>query len=715
MTPDAAAPPADGDDTAPDHHDPAGGPPLPARPARTLRDRLRYEGTGLSRPGAPGAGHAGGARDRGDGAVAGSPSGALLAGGPTWMATASSTDLALGGLALLLGVAAVPSVLNLGLITVRIALLALTVGPGLWALADLAVRRDRAAQLAIGFLAWAFASSLASDLPRVSLLGSYGLDHGWIYDAAYLGLWALGRRVAPAGERLVARALLAAVALNGLVAVAQILGAFEGTAMAAVDGRAHGITPNAVFLGGYAAGGIALAAYLALHTGARRWWALLPVVGLMGATANLSGSRSGIAFGLVLVAAVGGAAVRRDRVLARRAALVLAATVAGVLLSLALPQTDGTTTSRLADSGSGGGVKPRLIMWEAGARATAERPLLGWGPGRFRPATQERVTAEFTRLEGPDKLYFDAHNLVVETLTATGVPGLLLALGFAFCAIRRARGPLAWFAGGLALTCLLTAMAASTGPLLLLALGAAGARSPDPDPERAPGLPPLPAWARAVPVRAAAAAVVAVLVLAGGFAGARLLQADRAAQLAVTTASLPDAQRAQTYLPPDTVLSDLEQQAATRIVDLVGLPAYRRAALAAARRTVRLDESEPLWWINLGYAEANAGTGKEIDDPLRRQMDEEQRIARAQRAFREALRRNPWSVGAMIGLQDAAVTRADRAQDAIDDLRGETGDHVEAFRRAKRHELAEAEADQERWARRLCEAGFCGDQPAPED
>ena len=62
----------------------------------------------------------------------------------------------------------------------------------------------------------------------------------------------------------------------------------------------------------------------------------------------------------------------------------------------------------------------RLGAWEAGLRAFAERPLLGWGPENFGAAYGRHASGFAARWVSHDR----AHNALVETAVTTGIPGL---------------------------------------------------------------------------------------------------------------------------------------------------------------------------------------------------------------------------------------------------------------------------------------------------
>ena len=70
----------------------------------------------------------------------------------------------------------------------------------------------------------------------------------------------------------------------------------------------------------------------------------------------------------------------------------------------------------------------RIIVWAAGARAIAERPLLGWGWENFAVAFNAHFDPAITRDIGSNPWYDRAHNMIVEVGVATGMAGLILYL-----------------------------------------------------------------------------------------------------------------------------------------------------------------------------------------------------------------------------------------------------------------------------------------------
>jgi hypothetical protein len=559
--------------------------------------------------------------------------------------------------------------LYLGLLTPRMAAMLVALGPGLVVVAGLARRGDAGARWIGAFLAWALVSALLAARPRLALIGSYGTDTGWIWLAAFGAAWGLGRRLGPAARRALPVVLAVGVGANAAFALIEAVVEPIGD-LAVADGRVIGLVSNPLFLAGLLSGGLAMAGRASATTG-RWWWGAVALVLLCSTAMNLTGSRAPLVAGSVL--AVGGAAVTvRGQADRRRGAvrvgLVAVAVVAGFALSLPL-QSDASGASRLGDGvSSSSGVQSRTLAWGFGLDALAERPVVGWGPGRFREAVGPRTTAEFVRAEGPDKLFYDAHNLVVEHLVTTGVVGLLLLGGFALVAVRTARGPLAWFAAGVVVTWMLNPASVTTAPVALLALGAAW--------RPARGLAPVPSAphrAGAVPVGRAVGGVLAGI---GLVAGANLLVVDALVDRGTITGDVDTVELAQRLLPGDATITGLVTDAHVVVARSAEDPTgAERAAVASARRATREDPTRSTWWVRRGYAEGTFGTGSRPEQ-----------LEAAGRSFDEALERSPWSLEALVGQYNLAGLRGDAAAVA-------------------------------RWRAQLCEIGQCptAAPPSPED
>ena len=251
-----------------------------------------------------------------------------------------------------------------------------------------------------------------------------------------------------------------------------------------------------------AAGMIAL---LALQYGlepplVRRRWLLWPAFGLLGASVVATGSRGGlVALGLGLVVfALGGAhsawiRVRNGAVTALAIGVLVYATYANPL-----------TRSRFTEALERGALAGRERIYPALLEMFAERPVVGWGPVNNKYELGIRLDERIFRRR-------DAHNLILEVLTATGLLGAVpFVLGLGLCARgallarHRAHGALAlallacvmqanmsgnWIAAKLLWLILAYGLASATYPPTTLPLPAS--RLPLHDPSRRPALAPV--------------------------------------------------------------------------------------------------------------------------------------------------------------------------------------------------------------------------------
>ena len=233
--------------------------------------------------------------------------------------------------------------------------------------------------------------------------------------------------------------LLTALAMSALVGFLQILLSIDTGVFARTADRASGLTTNPVYFGSLMGGAAALAA--------TRWRQrqrpelMLGLVAVFAFAVNLSGSR--VALGAtVLVLRIHHGASRLEARLATAGGVPRRHTRLGRVRRRVRrrPGRDGRVTS--------GATSGRLDVWRYGWTAFRERPLFGWGLGRFRAAIQEHLSAAFVRDHAPNDnvpIIFDAHNIVVELTVTLGIVGLVLAGVFAWHAGRRAAARLAAF------------------------------------------------------------------------------------------------------------------------------------------------------------------------------------------------------------------------------------------------------------------------------
>ncbi|HUR17414.1 MAG TPA: O-antigen ligase family protein [Acidimicrobiales bacterium] len=509
----------------------------------------------------------------------------------------------------------------------------LLLGPGLVVLARLALAGDLAARLALGFVAAAALSTLLSDNVVLSLVGSANWGTGLLFAATLGGCWALGAVAGERRRRQLVLAIIAAAVVNAVVAWLQTRGlvppALEDP-RATTAGRTGGLLGNPVHLGALMAGALWL---LGRRVGRERgsWWWLLPI-GLVAGAAQLSGGRSAVALALVAaLACLPGAGARRGVALMAAVAfgVVLAPLgVEGAVLGSARAARPAPTPAS-ADEVSAPVAREtdtRLAVWRTSAGAFTDRPLLGWGPGRFQAATSPRYDAESAREGG---VFQDAHNWLVEYGITTGLVGLVLLLAWLGTAAVGARGALAGFVlivGGAGLVEPLTV---GLTPVALLALGAAGR-------PRGAGIRHAPAlggaWASTAAGALAAGAMAGTVLLVGqGFMGhARLNDSPGQARWAMTLS------------PPWPEVAGL----AARVESFYGVTEgepHRSRTVELARRATRRDPADPAAWSYLGFLELVWG-------------DE----GRAATAFGHSLDQNPWGAEGLRGSVALAVRRGDQ-------------------------------------------------------
>ena len=515
----------------------------------------------------------------------------------------------------------------------RHAALALEAAVGLPVLVLLLVRSDvrGPAIAAVAFAGWVLVSAAASAEHTTAFWGLFGLGTGMLFVLALVGSWAVGLASGPSGPRMVERALVAAAAVNAAVAVAQTVTDLSRYHLELVDGRAAGLLGNPVFLGGFAAGAfwIAVSRFRQRPTA----WAAFAV--LVATAVQVSGSR--FALGIAVVALVPANALVGWRL------VVVLALCLGVGVGIGAGLTHygrGTSVTARSDVQVASGVRPRLETWLSARHAVAERPVLGSGPGRFRAATSRFRTLRLVRAEGADRLFVDAHDMVVEYAVTTGLPGLALLLGWLALAVCRAgwRSPLAGFALIALAMHLVEPQNVALTPVAFLALGAAAP---------AVGRPSVRALVPVHALLATAALGTAALLLVGSF------HLDQAR----LDLGLGEARQARRLLPAWP-----EPRRVTAAASVFASRTERRPELlVAARRWRRTaaarDPTDPALWIELARAELDAGL-----------------VAQAGHDFGRALHFDPWSAQALTGL--GRVAQAE----------GRRSDAVRFFRRSLRAE-----------------------------
>lgn len=539
----------------------------------------------------------------------------------------SALELFATGCAFLLPIAFSPSVFA-SFWTPKAAILVIVAGVGLPQLLRLTRRRDAAATAAALFLAWSAITTGISRHPVLSLTGSYNAGTGLLFLMAVVGAWALGRCLGDRGRSRAMVALLVGLAITAIAAVAQTVLDLSSFQLGRSLNRADAFMGNPVHLGAAMAGAIGAASWYWVRNGTVA--ALLGIT-LFGAALQLSGSR----FALVATVLAMAAAILRSAV--RRAAVASIVLVAGIGLGsfVATFASAPTGTTRVAAEASSG-FTPRVEMAKAAMRAIADRPVAGFGPGRFREATGPYRTLRMARSEGPDRLFTDAHNVLLELAVTTGVVGLALAAVWLGLSIRAATGPAAAVALGVLVLTFVQPLNVSSVPLGMLSLGCSLPRLATREPRRAPDLASAGLGLLAV--------VAAVVLLLGDFHRVQaFLDFDRPhAEASVGLIGF--------WPEPHQLLSKIAlYESITAVPDD---PDLLQEAIRHQDRAADADPGDPQLWNELGLLELRA-----------RDFDA------AQRSFRLALRADPQSLNAWVGVGQAAMAtgRFDLAVDAFEE------------------------------------------------
>jgi len=483
--------------------------------------------------------------------------------------------------------------------TPRMAVILAVLPIGLVSLWRLARRRDRAALAAAGFLGWATISALASRAPWMSLVGYVGRNGSVLIFCGVLGLWALSRGLSDRARELVGPVIVAALGVSAFVGILQIILDIDSGPLAIAGGRAMGLDINPVYFAATLGGAAAWCASRAMEVhGRSRMW-LLTGAAYFTFAIGLSGSRSSVGAIVVACAVI---CIRSRRL---ESGWTLAAVMSGFALStLSQRQLGG---GRSADTvnrfGESAGFTERFQVWKNGVSAVLDRPLLGWGPDRIRPAIQHHFSADFTRAfqrEDISQQYFDVHNFILQILIAVGVIGLALLVAFVVFNSRRSNFTLTLTAATIVLNWMLQPAWLSSLPLVAILLGAAATR---------PTSPPQPRRHRRDV--AGGVALALGLLAAGG-----LLTADLGLRVAADSGNPATVRRVAGWFGDDPYVLD------NFVVNTYDptIPAQRPARVAAARRAAEAEPDIPFWWSELAMTQREngdlAGMRSSIDKAL---------------------------------------------------------------------------------------------------
>lgn len=495
------------------------------------------------------------------------------------------------GLGVLLVVAFGPFFYSFGW-TPRVVLLLAALPFGLYSLGELARGRDRSALAAVCLISWALIIGLTADAPIVSVLGAIGRWDSVVFLASGLGCWALGRQLSDRGRLALGVAFVAACAVNGLVAVLQVVFDPSYEPLAISGGRASGLSVNPVYFGATMAGAAGYGAWhCAVVRPGRQLQLALLVFGIAVFMVSLSGSRIALASCVVLI--VGAVGVTRGAI--RTLLLVPVAVVGSALATIlqrSVGEASGAATNRLTTSGTW----PRSRIWSYGWNAFVERPITGYGLGRFRPAVQRFFSPEFVRREAFDDLtqaWYDPHSIVVQVAVTLGIVGVALSVFFVASTGRKCRGPLVWAAVGISLSWLLQPTTHVTFALAALLLGASHLEREVAAPRRA----------RASARRAITAIACVIALLLAGWAVVADLQLARADEAGELSASRRAA--AWNRLDARALLT-----ASTAIFNpVVRTEEIDSEVLEWTERATEIEPGLPIFWAQLGIRQLLLGEG----------------------------------------------------------------------------------------------------------
>lgn len=439
-------------------------------------------------------------------------------------------------------------------------------------------RLDRHSRRLILVLAWVLLAALLGPRPRSALLGFVGRDLSAVTVIGSTAFWMIGRVMSRRGRDLLVDIVVWAGGFAALVGLLQTIVQTSTGPLALAAGRPIGLYSNPVYFGALcAAGAVAAAPRLAQ----RPLQPMLAPAMVLGIGVSLSGSR------VALLAAVSALFVFMVAYRTRRALLAVGMIVASMVFGVGLDRLVGAgrnSVDRLAASDGGG----RTQAWIYGLQSLADAPVFGHGYGAFRAAVQSRFSVDFVTTSAFDErsqAWFDAHNVVVSLLVASGAIGMVLWLVWLVPVLRRVRGPLVWALLPIAAHWMLQPVSLFTLPLAMLLLGAAMSEDT---------VKPLPSRR-----------VVAAPALLGVALALALLAGDISLRTATRSLDAEAAERIANLYPNDAIVDDLVAQIHSANGD-------RMRELEWRERVSRDEPDRPFWWTQLArrqidlelYAEA---------------------------------------------------------------------------------------------------------------
>ncbi|MEY2522136.1 MAG: O-Antigen ligase [Ilumatobacteraceae bacterium] len=469
--------------------------------------------------------------------------------------------------------------------TLRMAALLAGLPLGVVLLVRLAWNRDRAAQAAVAFVVWAFVAALASGAPWRSIVGQVdGNTESVVIFLGVFGFWALARRMSHRGRALVGPVLVGALALSALVGVLQIVLDIRTGPLAQAGGRAGGLEGNAVLFSSTLCGAAAWCSSVNISAASLRSRRIsLACLVFFALAIGLSGSRVSVA-SIVLVSVVVCWRARKLSAL-RVPAAALLGLIASWLVQL-WANAGANTASRLSSAGDAG----RGSLWRAGFSAIVERPILGWGPGRVRPAVQHHFTSDFVRLHQTDDYNYawnDIHNILLQMLITVGIVGVVLLTVFVVFAFRRVDFGMGLAAVAVSINWLLQPAGISSLGVAAIFLGASSAFVAAPTR-------PIRRWPRVLAASSVALGLTAALAL---------VAADLNLRRAVYSGDPATIRSAAAWFGEDPLVMDLFVMDSYRS----GAASDRAERTKVALREIAAEPDVPHWWNELAMTQWDNG------------------------------------------------------------------------------------------------------------
>ncbi len=286
-------------------------------------------------------------------------------------------------------------------------------------------------------------SAATSIVPRYSLFGSSERAQGLVGLLAALAVFATVGWVAQntsRRRRLVSALLLGSVPV-ALLALVQAMGLELVIGEVESEARVFGTLSNPIFLGAYLMALVPFAVARAFDSARSRRLPATAVYVLVAvvqvAALWLSASRGpilGLGVGLFVMLLASAVAIGR-----RRAALAATLAAVAVLVFLAVFNLPGSPLASLGDipvlgrfgeisSIASGSEATRVRIWEASNRLLAGQParlVTGYGPEAYKYALIPYSEANMPGRGQADRLVDRGHNVLLDALVMTGVPGAI--------------------------------------------------------------------------------------------------------------------------------------------------------------------------------------------------------------------------------------------------------------------------------------------------